>query len=146
MTARIFFLAAWLIAGCASVQGVSNGTHFSDKSTGPRERLRVVVQNQARWEFVWAELNRGVKPPAPLPNIDFTRQMVVVVALGQRANDCYDVNILEVKDSPARIDVLIRQAFPVQMDLCGLGLSYPWDAVVTAKSAKEVRFSDADAL
>jgi hypothetical protein len=101
------------------------------------------VKDEASWKSVWAKLNRGVIPIAPAPHVDFAKQMVVVVSQGQKANDCYDIKIIEVKDTPACLEVEVRQAFPLDADMCGEMLCYPWDAVVLQKTEKEVRFTDA---
>jgi hypothetical protein len=140
---RNWILAALFIAGFAGPQPVPDGTHFSDKSTGPRESIRELVKDDASWKSVWGKLTRGVRPAKPAPAVDFARQMVVVVSQGQRANDCYDIQIIEVKDTPSCLEVEVRQAFPLDNSGCGDMLCYPWDAVVLHKSEKEVRFTDA---
>ena len=54
---------------------------------------RLVVRDAVTWQAAWAQINRGVSPVSPAPSIDFSREMVIVAALGTRGSSGYDVLI-----------------------------------------------------
>jgi PrcB C-terminal len=62
---------------------------FSGMSTSSR----LVVRDAATWQSAWAQVYRGTSPVPPAPSIDFSREMVIVAALGTRGSSGYDVLI-----------------------------------------------------
>lgn len=51
---------------------------------------RLVIRSDAQLAAAWAKLS------GPLPAVDFTTEMVIVVALGPRPNSGYDVSVTKV--------------------------------------------------
>jgi hypothetical protein len=84
-------------------------TPMGPKLPGPRrsfstncgiwDQLRVVVRDRDAWLDVWKRVhrfdpNRGPYPePPPLPEIDFSREMVIVAAMGARPTSGYAIII-----------------------------------------------------
>src|SRR5690242_5542560 len=52
----------------------------------------VVVRDSASWAALWNELHTSSEVP-PLPAVDFTREMIVGVAMGMRPSTGYDVQL-----------------------------------------------------
>ena len=59
--------------------------------SGMNTPARLVVRDAVTWQAVWAQLYRGTSPVPPTPAIDFSREMVIVAALGTRGSSGYDV-------------------------------------------------------
>src|SRR6185295_10877430 len=48
-------------------------------SSGLREQMRLVVRDRENWSRLWTQLTSNCGPnPAPLPEIDFSREMLIV--------------------------------------------------------------------
>jgi len=61
--------------------------------SGFNEPARLMVRDPATWQAVWVQTFRGASPLPPLPDIDFSREMVVVVALGSHSSGGYGILI-----------------------------------------------------
>ena len=60
---------------------------------------RVVVRDAARWQAQWNTIWGRTTPVPALPAVDFTREMVVVAAMGGRSNGGYTIRIDSVTAS-----------------------------------------------
>jgi hypothetical protein len=68
---------------------------FASVQSGIAAEQRLVIRDSASWGRFWEEFLLGgpVPFPAQPPQVDFAREMVVVVALGTRERAGYDVRI-----------------------------------------------------
>ena len=99
--------AALLLAGCAgSVAEPSaatgpllaatplgnNGFPLTTRSAIDAPE-RLVIRDAATWQAQWNAIWAGLTPTPALPPVDFTREMVVVAAMGTRATGGYTIRI-----------------------------------------------------
>jgi hypothetical protein len=76
----------------------------------------VVIRDRDAWLDVWKRIhrldpNRGPHPePPPLPEIDFSREMIVVAAMGARPTSGYAIVIdgAYAYDRNYRLEVVVR--------------------------------------
>ena len=61
--------------------------------SGMTTPARLVIRDPVTWQATWAQINRGLSPSSPPPSIDFSREMVIVAALGTRGSSGFDVLI-----------------------------------------------------
>ena len=52
-----------------------------------------VVRDQATWQSLWAKMNSNHIPPPALPAVDFSAEMVVVVATGGKPSGGFSVSV-----------------------------------------------------
>jgi hypothetical protein len=72
---------------------------------------RIVVRDAATWKVVWDQINsRGSS--VPLPVADFSREMLVVAALGSRSTGGFSILVEGAGESGGRINVSIRSDSP----------------------------------
>jgi hypothetical protein len=64
-------------------------------SSGFTEPVRLVVRDALQWSTVWAQINAGVSPLPARPDIDFSREMVIVAAMGIRNSGGFGILIDE---------------------------------------------------
>ena len=94
------------------------------------DQLRVVVRDRDAWLDVWKRIhrpdpNRGPYPePPPLPEIDFSREMVVVAAMGQQPTTGYSIIIDGAYERNDRLEVVVKSVMNLK---CG-----SWLAMVTS--------------
>ena len=79
--------------GSVSFQTVLKASLPGDSLDLPPEET---VRDRGRWQELWAELHRGA--PAPPPEIDFGREMVVMV-IGPGCNGRVDISAVEREGS-----------------------------------------------
>jgi hypothetical protein len=111
-----------------------------DQSTrsSVREARNVVVKDTESWAALWAQ-HAGAG--APLPVVDFGKQMVIGVFLGTRENGCYSTSISKVVQFGNKISVLHVDTVPGMGVLCTLQITAPAHLVVIDRSDNSVEFA-----
>lgn len=126
-------------AGAVAVD--SAATLFHAYRTGFGEPTTLVVRDGAAWTAAWARLHGGGEPPAAPPAVDFAREMVLVVALGERPSGGHDVAIDAVTpDGAGGATVAYTAREPGEGCLSTQALTSPAVAVRVARVAGAVRF------
>ena len=59
--------------------------------SGMDRPARLVIRDASTWQAIWTQINRGSNPVSPLPTIDFSREMVVVAALGTHSTGGHSI-------------------------------------------------------
>lgn len=115
-------------------------------NSGYATATNIVIADSTGWAAAWATLHSGVQPQPPIVNVDFAREMVLLVAIGQQPNLGHGVRITgaERTDSGIVVHALHHKAHPT----CGTGqaLTEPADIARMAKTDLAVRFVVADTV
>jgi hypothetical protein len=86
----------------------------------------VVIRDHAEWQRLWRDHDSRVRPSRPLPIVDFGRDIVVAIFLGERPDRCHEVRVervIIIDDS--RIIVRYRELVSPVGAACAQGLSWP---------------------
>lgn len=137
-------------------------TAMAPKRPGPRtsfttgggiwDQLRVVVRDRESWLDVWKRIhrpdpNRGPYPePPPLPEIDFSREMVVVAAMGRRPTSAYAIIIDSAYERDDQLEVVVRSV--ENRKGCGAFtmMTAPVDIVRLPKTERSVVFREIEVV
>jgi hypothetical protein len=81
--------------------------------SGMDRPARLVIRDANSWQAIWTQINLGSSPLSPPPSIDFSREMVVVAALGAHSAGGYSILVdgASVVDSTGTA-VAIRSVSP----------------------------------
>jgi PrcB C-terminal len=109
-------------------------------SSGVTERSQRVVRTQAEWERLWAQVHAVQVPPPAAPKIDWSREMVLAVFMGERNSGGYRVAIRGVKPGEKEIVVEVEEAGPPPGAITTEALTQPYQLVVVKRSDLPVRF------
>ena len=93
--------------------------------TGIREGRRMVIQDANAWAEFWSELGVGDRPA-----VDFTRDIVIAVAAGERPSGGYEIAINQVTPVNGELRVEVRETSPGPNCLSTSSLTQPVDVVV----------------
>ena len=110
---------------------------ISGQSAGVREKLCVVVRSQQEWGVLWIKHTGG--KTAGRPAVDFTKEMVVAVFLGERSQGGYKVEVKLMADPiepKTRIVVFYREVPPAGNSFNIQMLSQPFVMVKIPRKAK----------
>ena len=96
---------------------------------------RLVVRDAAAWDALWSRVVRDVGPAPAAPAVDFTRDEVIVAAMGARPSGGYAIAIAGVYEADGRRWVVVQSTSPGAG--CGVttALTAPLAAVRVARSA-----------
>jgi hypothetical protein len=148
MTNRLILLAALSIAAAApaAAQQSPGLTRFGDPVEGTfRHNSQIVragahaIRSEADWQRLWATMTRGGSY-RPLPQVDFSREMLLVAAMGARSSGGYAIRITGVRETrrALTVSVLRRSLGP----RCGAtaAITEPADIVRVPMSTKPIRW------
>jgi hypothetical protein len=102
------------------VRRVGKWTH-----TGVAEARRLVIRDANAWAEFWSELGVGERP-----EVDFTRDLVVVVAAGQRPTGGHEIAVDQVTQSGPALTISVVETKPGPNCMTTAALTQPVDVVV----------------
>lgn len=106
--------------------------------TGISESRRLVIRDANAWAAFWSELGVGERP-----EIDFTRDLIVAVAAGQRPSGGFEIAINRITQSAGELGIEVVETEPGPNCMTSGSLTQPVDVVaVQAVSARSWSFSE----
>ncbi len=105
-----------LAGGCASpVSGhkISWRTLSRGLTSGLTEPRREVIREEVEFLKLWAEHASDVNRPALPPEVDFDKEMVVVVAMGNRPTGGYLTEVVDMELKGRKLKVLVGEREPI---------------------------------
>lgn len=102
---------------------------------------RLVIRDAASWETTWKEIHGGVRPMPALPEIDFSREMIVVAAMGERATGGYGILLQRATEDRADgTAITVLSTSPGKNCIVTLALTAPVDIAKLPSRAGSARF------
>jgi hypothetical protein len=139
-----FLLAGLVLAMLAACDGyditdpddVSFTTVYHSQVSGIDDSRQQLVESQGEWNSLWSEIGQG----GPPPSVDFGRDMVAVVAAGERPNGCHTIEIrdIDIRSGLLRIDA--RRTEPGEGCVCTPAIVHPVHAVRLRRTSRGVDF------
>ena len=93
--------------------------------TGIGEARRLVIRNANAWADFWSELGVGDRP-----DVDFTKNVVVAVAAGQRPTGGYEIAVERASLTNGELTVEVVETTPGPNCMTSTSLTQPVDVVV----------------
>jgi hypothetical protein len=106
--------------------------------------VRLAILDSADWTAVWKRIV-GNSSTAPVPPVDFTRQMLLVVGMGQAPCMGYQINIDTVfhdRDDNSRIYAVVRERQHGARCGCLSEVVSPVDVVRIPKTLRPITFME----
>ncbi len=98
----------------------------------------LVIKDGSSWAAVW---ERHVGKGTVVPDVDFTKYMVVGTFLGQQSSGCYDTQIINVDRAGDKLNVTIRNTVPGPLVRCIMMMTSPAHLVMVDRAEGKVEFS-----
>ncbi len=105
------------------------------------EPVRVLIRDREAWSEMWKRIHRkGPLPVAELPEINFSQETVVVVAMGSRPTGGHVIFIDGVYERDGRLKVKVSSQSAGKNCMVTQALTQPVDIVRIPKSDLPVAF------
>jgi hypothetical protein len=120
---------------------VSFDTVLKGNRSGVREHLEAVARNQADWKALWQK-HVSTEPNSPaLPAIDFSRETVIAVFLGEKPTGGHDIEITGVEQRDGSLVVSFVERSPQPGSVVTQAFTQPFHIVkVAAQGSGTVSF------
>ena len=134
-------------------------TPMGPKRSGPRtsfrigsnivDQFRVVVRDRNTWLDVWKRIyqfnpSQGRYPE--LPEVDFSREMVVVAAMGQQPSSGYAIIIDGAYERDDRLEVVVKSVINLKCGAVLTMVTSPIDIVRLPKIERPVVFREIEVV
>jgi hypothetical protein len=93
-----------------------------------------VIKDKDTWERVWSRHAAGGKPAAPLPKVDFSKEIVVVVTMGRKNTGGYSVQVTRVEPVANKLRISVQKASPPPGGMAIQALTSPFHMIAVPKS------------
>ena len=123
-------------SGEVSIRDVARGGQ-----SGLRKPRQIVIRSAAEWDALWKEHAAERLPAEPAPTIDFTKETVVGVALGDRPTAGYGVQITRVQRESDRLSVRTLETTPASDTMQATVVTSPFDFVAVPRFEGEIVFA-----
>ena len=121
--------------------GTRQFPHFQFKTD---KAVRLVIKNQDQYDEFWKQLTAPISPNnwiPPIPKIDFSKEMLIISAMGQRPSSGFWTIIDGACEADGQVEIFISN-LDVQ---CGMGfgvVTHPADAVRIPRSDLPIVFRE----
>jgi PrcB C-terminal len=111
-----------------SFQTVAKGSR-----SGVREPLQISIRSQAEWDALWKRHVSIETNPPPPPVIDFNKQIVIGVFLGEKPTGGYDVEIIRAEQTDGALVIHYREKNPPPGGIVIQALTQPFHIIRVAR-------------
>jgi PrcB C-terminal len=108
--------------------------------SGLTDSATYAIRTNAEWTALWAKATSGQQPAPPVPVVDFSKNMVLLVAMGTRGTGGYGVTIDHVTDGGAGERIVESTLTHPVNCVVTQALTAPFAAVLAPASTVPVRF------
>lgn len=156
---RLALLTVVLACGGTTNGGMTNGGRPSSSAAPtdlPLQRLQertpfayassydtaktAVIRTTAAWRAAWARIHGGMVPLPLLPAIDFSRSVVVLVAIGTQSSGGHGVAVTRAVVAEGAVKVHAVHTMPGAGCGVTMELTQPVDVVRIATTAQTITF------
>ena len=145
MKTALLLCASLCIAACASTlsSGPNGGLPFRTLLRGyqsgvDKECVRI-AHTPAEWTSLWREHSTNELPRPAEPHVDWSKDMVVFVALGRRPSGGFGVEIDKLSLDGGALRVEAHETKPAPERLVPMVVSTPYHAITTPRRDGPVR-------
>ncbi len=110
--------------------------------SGWTERAHLVIRDENTFGSVWSKVYSGASPAPPLPQVDFSREMVIAVFSGEKSTGGYGIEIAEIINRSDILEVRVIERTPGRGCFVTQALSRPYHIVKLPLINKTVIFTE----
>jgi len=137
------FLLGLTVVACAAVdvdrafpiRNVAKGA-FSGIADAKQE----VIKNRAGWEKLWSQHSVNKRGENKIPEIDFTKEMVIFVAMGRQRTGGYSIEVANVEVVDQKLKISFKRKSPPPGAMATMALTAPFHIVAVPKSDLKAEF------
>jgi hypothetical protein len=139
-------LTAAVLLGClSSVRADSLPLRVLAKGafSGIQEPSQQVIKDKSALEMAWAKHSSGGRGTGKLPEVDFTKEMVILVAMGRKNTGGYAIQVTKVEPVGDKLQISVQRTSPKPGSMAIQALTSPFQVVAVPKSDLTPEFVDA---
>lgn len=100
----------------------------------------LVVHDRDTWVRTWSDIQRRVTPAPALPDVDFSKDLVVVASLGSRPSSGFDIVLTSASEANGVVTVEVQARSPGPNCVVAAVVTSPADAARLTRRSGAVVF------
>ena len=125
---------------CAAAAPVPFSTLAKGLASGVAQPTQIVVRTQDDWGGLWSRHMRTQTAPPPPPPVDFSRDMVVALFMGERPTGGYAIEVTRIERTDSGLSVHYRTTRPDPAAMQAQALTQPFHLVALPRTDGPVTF------
>lgn len=126
-------LAAGVLAADAAPRTIARGAHSE-----VRKADRAAAKTQEEWVALWKRHAGTLPQAAEVPKVDWSKEMVLAVFMGERSTGGYSVQIRGAKEQDGKLTAEVEYVSPKPGGFVTQAFTSPFHIAAVAKSALPV--------
>lgn len=112
-------------------------------NSGFIEKQQLVIKNKTDFKTYWKEAYSNYLKVPELPEIDFSKKMLILVALGERTSGGFDVKIASIFEGQKNsLLINVKETAPGDNCVTTEALTYPYQLIETDYFAGKIIFNE----
>jgi hypothetical protein len=138
----LLLLTLVCILGCVAAENSPGKIRTISKGafSGVQKELQILITNQTQWAELWTKHSAQVKPAKPAPDINFDKESVLFVCLGQKRSGGHSVEIVAVRPLPDRTEITVKTRAPKPGGMQLQALTAPFHIAAVPRISGPVKF------
>ncbi|MFV1951057.1 MAG: protease complex subunit PrcB family protein [Nitrospinota bacterium] len=104
------------------------------------EPLKLVIKTEEQWKEVWTKVHALQFPEPELPKIDFEKDMIIAVFMGERRSGGFSIEIKNIVKTDKEVVVEVEERRPDPGSIVTMALTRPYHMLVVKTSSLPLRF------
>ncbi len=105
----LFFMA---ILSCNSQEDLSVTLLAEGSHGGFNDAQTLVIKDKKGLQKIYNKINMTRRPGLPIPEIDFEKEMVIALFMGEKNSGGYSTKVESVKEKGKEFEVVIKETVP----------------------------------
>ena len=112
--------------------------------SGISEARQAVVKTALEWAKLWTNHRKNTRGEAQPPAVDFSKEMIAYVTMGQQRTGGYSVEIMKAHIHNEHINIFVKRKSPPKGAMATMSLTAPFHFVALPRSDVKVEFVNAE--
>lgn len=146
---NILILFSLILVGCSSNKHsvLEKGsdtmtweTILENSHGGPVKPQIIVAKEASITEEFYAQINKARKPGFAIPEIDYTKEMLIMVCMGEKNTGGYGSSIYSVVDKGSYVEITIKDTTPEKGAMTTMVITQPFYIAKLPTTNKRIVF------
>ena len=116
-----------------------------EEAVGGRSEKEIVrIHDKNTLIDIYKEINVHRDPDFVIPNIDFSKDMILVFFVGEKTTGGHSVSVKEIIENSDQIDVYYQEIGPRPTDMVTMVITQPYCIIKVQNVSKELNFIKLD--
>jgi hypothetical protein len=110
--------------------------------SGIQDPKQEVIKDKAAWDAVWTRHLANAKGAVSQPEVDFSKEMIILVAMGRQNTGGYSIQVSSVRAVGDKLEITVTRTTPPPGSMSIQALTAPVSIVAVPRSSLEPVFID----